>query len=102
MLLFKRCFVGGILAGRKTQTRRFHKHPRKAGSIQMCKSELLGKPFCRVLITRVFSQLLCDISEADARKEGFVDKEEFLNFCNRDFKRLGSGVVTVYEFRVCI
>lgn len=101
MLLFKRCFVEDILAGRKTQTRRFHKHPRKAGSIQMCKSEFLGKPFCSVLITGVFQQRLCDISEADARKEGFVDKEEFLNFCNRDFKRLGSGVVTVYEFQVC-
>ena len=101
MLLFKRCFIEDILTGRKTQTRRMHKkNIRKAGSIQACKSDMLGEPFCKVLITRVFSQMLCDISEADARKEGFVDKEEFLKFVNMDFKRLGSGVVTVYEFRV--
>ena len=102
MLLFKRFFQADILSGRKTQTRRFHKNIRKVGSIQECRSEFVGPCFCKVLITRVFSQRLCDISEVDARKEGFADKAEFLQFCNQDFKRLGSsGVVTVYEFEVC-
>ena len=100
MLLFKREFVAGILAGRKTQTRRLHKRPRLVGSIHKCRTSLTDEPFCRILITRVFQQMLCDISEADVRKEGFKSRIEFFEA----FKMLGendSQVVTVYEFKVC-
>lgn len=64
MLLFKSEFVEAILSGRKTQTRRIHNRPRRIGSIHNCQTSFNTKPFCRVLITRVFQQMLCDISSA--------------------------------------
>jgi hypothetical protein len=99
MLLFKRMFVEDVLSGRKTQTRRLHRSLRKVGSIQDCRCNFTGSPFCKVLITRVFQQMLCDISEVDARKEGFKSRSEFFEA----FKQFGgnhSTVVTVYEFQV--
>lgn len=99
MLLFKPEFVELILSGQKTQTRRFHKYPRKVGSIHECKVNYDSLPFCRVLILRVFQQMLCDISEMDVKREGFGSRQEFFDF----FKFLGgntSFVVTVYEFKV--
>lgn len=100
MLLFKQCFVEDILSGRKTQTRRLHKRPRRVGVIHNCQINFDTKPFCRILITRVFSQMLCDISEADIKREGFNSRQEFFAV----FEKLGGNsnqVVTVYEFRVC-
>lgn len=99
MLLFKPEFVDLILSGRKTQTRRVHKRPRRVGSIHNCQINFDSKPFCRVLITRVRHQMLCDISEADILKEGFNSRGEFFKF----FERYGgnsSFVVTVYDFKV--
>ena len=100
MLLFKPEFVTPILEGRKTQTRRIHKCPRRVGSIHNCQVSFDDKPFCRVLITRVFQQMLCDISDTDIKKEGFASRKEFFEY----FKRFGgncSSVITVYEFKVC-
>jgi hypothetical protein len=100
MLLFKPEFVEPILSGQKTQTRRLHNHQRRVGSIHNCQINFSSKPFCRVLITRAFKQRIIDISEADACKEGFSSREEFLRYFKR-FKLDNNSIVTCYEFMVC-
>lgn len=88
MILFKPEHVEPILSGRKTQTRRLGKKRWNAGSVHQCYTRPPftrggAEPFCRVRITEVRSEVLEDISEADARAEGYPDSEEFMEAFER-------------------
>ncbi len=87
------------MSGRKTQTRRLHKSPRKVGSRQACKYDFLGTPFCFVVIKRCFLQKIGDVSDADISKEGFTSKKEFIDYFEDKYDP--GLVVVVYEFEVC-
>jgi len=102
MILFKAQHVEPILAGRKTQTRR--KGPLRwlVGSVQQCRCGFQVPPFTHVRILRRWQERLGDISEADARAEGYGSRDAYFlafrmihrDYCDRD------EVVACYEFEV--
>jgi len=73
MILFRPEHVEPILAGTKTQTRRCWKRPRcKVGSIHLAKTEMLSKDyFAKLKILGLAVERLGDISDDDARSEGY-------------------------------
>ncbi|MBC7092689.1 ASCH domain-containing protein [Candidatus Bipolaricaulota bacterium] len=77
MLLFKREHAELILSGRKTQTRRLGRKRWKTGSIHQCRLSRRAEPFALVRITGVRRERLGDISEEDARREGYGSAEEY-------------------------
>ena len=104
-MLFKKQLFEKILRGEKTQTRRFME--RKPGRRVYEVGERVGiragytKPTAYITITRKFEQKLGDISEEDARKEGFVSVEEFKQQWVSLYQRWTPElVVWVYEFEL--
>lgn len=84
MILFKPEHVGPILAGTKTQTRRIWTKPRaKVGAIHLAKTRMLSKEyFARLRILDVYREFPADISDDDARAEGYPAAKEYLEaFC---------------------
>ena len=80
MILFRPEHVEPILSGTKTQTRRIWKKPRaKVGSIHLAKTKMLSKDyFARLRILAVYRETLGEISDEDARSEGYADRESYL------------------------
>jgi hypothetical protein len=79
MLLFRSEHVTPILMGVKTQTRRIWKRCRvKTGHIYQAKTGYRSGTFAFLRIKRVWKERLLDISDADARAEGYVSREAFL------------------------
>jgi len=99
-LIFRREHIDLILEGRKTQTRRRHKHILKAGKVYGIKTSWVHWTGHRILITRVYRQRLGDITPEEARKEGGYTVEEFKEV----WRRINGSwnpdeEVWVYEFR---
>ena len=106
MILFKKEFIPKILDGTKTQTRRLGKKRWNVGSIYQCKCSWFGKPFAKVEILSVQQEVLDNISENDARAEGFKNRHLFfLRFWAiskvSDFSELRECKVWVIKFRLC-
>jgi hypothetical protein len=80
MLLFKPEHKAPILAGTKTQTRRIWKSWRaNVRSTQRAKTKMLSKEhFAKLYIIDRWEERLGDISEDDARAEGYASREEYL------------------------
>jgi hypothetical protein len=101
MPLFKRPLLFLVLQGRKTQTRRTHKHKLTVGRVYCIRSAWFEKSKGFILITRRFAQRLGDISPEDARKEGFNTVEEFVREWEAINGKWTPGeIVTVYEFEL--
>ncbi|MCK9571192.1 ASCH domain-containing protein [Candidatus Pacearchaeota archaeon] len=105
MLLFKPEHVAPILAGTKTQTRRIwaRKHA-NVGAIHLAKTKMLSKEyFAKLEILDVYQEDLLDISDEDAKAEGYLSRDEYLvAFCR--INKLGLGdldnlMVWVVRFR---
>lgn len=101
MALFKRKHIKKIFEGRKTQTRRIHKHTWKVGKVYGIRDRWFRKPQGYILITRKFRQRLGDISLEDIKKEGYNSLREF----RRAWEEIHGSwdpeqVVIVYEFKV--
>jgi hypothetical protein len=64
-----------ILSGRKTQTRRIWKKPRaKVGAVHLAKTKMLSREyFAKLRILDVYREFPSDISDDDARAEGYDD-----------------------------
>jgi hypothetical protein len=81
MLLFKPEHVDSILANKKTQTRRIW--PRWRANIRsthLAKTKMLSKEhFAMLYIWNRWEERLGDITEADARAEGYNSREEYLD-----------------------
>ncbi len=79
-MLFKPQHVEPILNGTKTQTRRLWKKPMvKVGGLYWAQTQLF-KPesrFARLRVTRLWQERLGDISEADARAEGYENSLKY-------------------------
>jgi len=101
MTLFNRKYISLILEGRKTQSRRIHKHTWRVGKVYPLRDDRFGKPKGHITITRKFKQRLGDVSLEDIRKEGYRNLDEFKAAWIKingswDPKRL----VIVYEFKL--
>ncbi|HHW45053.1 MAG TPA: ASCH domain-containing protein [Desulfotomaculum sp.] len=71
MILFKPEHVEPILSGCKTQTRRLGKKRWKVGSVHQCRLNYRAEPFACVRVTAVRRERLDNITEEDARREGY-------------------------------
>jgi len=78
VILFKKRFVDQILSGKKTSTRRVGKKRWNIGSSHQLKLSFFTKPFAIVEILGVRQEFLGDISNADAKSEGFSTPAEFI------------------------
>ena len=82
MILFKEPSVQLILRGEKTQARKLWARARaKEGAEHLLyrRPPMTGeKPFARILVTRVWKQRLRDMTEEEARIEGWPDKAAWL------------------------
>jgi hypothetical protein len=76
-LLFKRRFIPQILAGEKTQTRRPSKPGVREGGTYTLRAGYAPTPH-RITVTRVYTQRLGDVTQEDARMEGFGGVGEFM------------------------
>ena len=100
-MIFQKKHIRMILDGVKTQTRRRHKYPRKAGRVYNVNRDWYHSTGDKILITKVRRQHLGDISPADAMAEGGYTIEQFKEVWLRI-----NGVwnpdeeVTVYDFKV--
>ena len=103
-MLFKKLLLEKILKGEKTQTRR--RMQRKSGRRVYAVGEKVGisaaytKPVARIIIKRRFEQRLGDITEDEARKEGFSSVADFKKQWENLYHWNPEEVVWVYEFEV--
>ncbi len=105
MMLFKPEHVAPILDGSKTQTRRIWKKQRaNVGSIHLAKTKMLSKEyFARLEILVVYQEHILNISEEDARAEGYPTRHAYLAaFCRinkMQYEDLKDLIVWVVKFR---
>jgi hypothetical protein len=92
-----------IKDGTKTQLRRMRTKARaKVDSVHQMKTSLFGRPECLVKVTRIWKEILEDISEEDAKAEGGFTPEAFIEEMLRLYgtKGLEQGTeVWCYEFK---
>lgn len=107
MLLFKPEHVAPILTGRKVQTRRkWPRGPRVVvGGRHQCRTLMLVKSttFAVVEVTGLRREELGQISDEDARREGYEDRESYFAVWGAiyaDVKRQDSELVWVVDFKV--
>lgn len=106
MILFRDEHVAMILSGEKTQTRRTWAHPRvKPGKVYQARrvKAMMQKDgtFARLKVLAVRAERLGEISEADARAEGYPSREAYFEAWRRIYGVLDlSRPVTVVEFRL--
>ena len=100
-LIFKRDHIEQILQGIKTQTRRMHKRPLKAGRIYDIKKDWYHSTGIKIKIIKAYAQRLDDISKEEALAEGGYTVEEFKEVWRRINGRWDPDEdVVVYEFKV--
>jgi len=90
-----------ILEGVKTQTRRRHKRPLKAGKIYAIKRDWFHFTPHWIMITRVRKQRLGDITAEEAQAEGGYTIEEFKEVWRRISGAWDPNeVIVIYEFKI--
>ncbi len=106
MLLFKPEHQQPILDGMKTQTRRIWKKPRaKVGSVHLAKNKMMSKEyFARIEILAVYQERLIEITDDDARAEGYSNTEAYLTaFCRiNHLAEVPDIMVYVVKFKVIL
>jgi len=99
-LLFKRRFIPQILAGEKTQTRRPSKPGVREGGTYTLRAGYTPTSH-RITVTRVYTQRLGDVSQEDARMEGFGCVGEFMEAWESIYRSWSPDqAVYVVEFRL--
>ena len=103
MILFKPEHIEPILAGKKTETRRMWVHWRaNVRSKHLAKTKMLSKEyFARLYIIDRWEEKLGDISEEDAKAEGYSSREEYLaKFAEINAKRIKKLGLPIENIRV--
>ena len=99
MPLFKQSLLQKILAGQKTQTRRIHTCLLQIGESYGIRTNRFEKAQARIIITDRRQEKLGDITQEDARKEGFKNLEEFREVWEEIYGDWQpTQIVTVYDF----
>ena len=101
MVLFKRHLIARILQKHKTQTRRTHKRKWQVGRTYTIIDQWFGKPQGCIKIKRLFQQRLGELSEEEAKAEGYESLADF----REDWKSITGDwnpdeTVTAYEFEL--
>jgi hypothetical protein len=101
-MLFKKHLAARVRAGTKTQSRRTSKIRYREGSIQPIQENYKpGKAKDHIKIDRRYEQKLGDVTEEQAKAEGFANLEEFKAEWTKIYGNFDENqVVTVYEFKV--
>ena len=98
-MLFKKHLLHKVLDGSKTQTRRIHKRALKVGRTYGVTSRRYQKPAGHITILRAFPQRLRDVTEEDAKAEGFNNLAEFLEaWIKINGYLIPWQTITAYEF----
>lgn len=102
-MLFKPEHKEMILNGTKTATRRIWKSPKvKVGGVYKAKLKMLSKDyFAKIKVNKLYKQKLNEMTDEDARKEGYPNMVEFYKIwkeINGDWE--GELIVDVVEFEV--
>lgn len=103
MILFKPKHIELILSGRKTQTRRTGKCRWRVGSIHQAKTNFKkgSKPFAFLRIVSVRQERLGDITEEDAKKEGYPSVEAYKEVFKEIYGRWDDDMmIWVIDFEV--
>jgi len=101
MPIFRKELLEKVLQGRKTQTRRIHKHLLKVGRTYGVRCRRFDRSVAHIRILRASQERLGDITAKDAKNEGFATVEEF----HKDWVQIyGSWdpnrKVMVYDFQL--
>ena len=101
MVLFKHHLITPILQKRKTQTRRRHKRKWQVGRTYTFTDRWFDKPHGCIRIKRRFQQRLGDVSEQEAKAEGYESLADF----REDWKSITGDwnpdeTITAYEFEL--
>ena len=104
MILFKPYMTDKILQGRKTQTRRYWKKQRQAApdSLHWAQTNFTTESrFARLHVKTVTEDVLGNITEEDAQKEGYDSREEFIQaWTELKGHWIPTDLVWVVEFEV--
>ena len=81
-MMFDMYCIEQILNGNKTVTRRLPKGRRPAvpGKIHKLKKDRTKKTFGLILITDCYLELIKEIDDNDAKKEGFSSRKEYIDY----------------------
>jgi hypothetical protein len=100
-MIFKRDLLKKVLKGEKTQTRRTHVLRLTVGRVYGIKTQYYEKTRGHILITARWNQRLGDMTEAEARAEGFSSLGAFrLRWAQINGTYDPNLIVTAYEFRL--
>ncbi|MCW4024943.1 MAG: ASCH domain-containing protein [Candidatus Bathyarchaeota archaeon] len=99
-MLFRSHLAAKIRAGTKTQTRRISKIRYREGSIQPIQENYSEKAKDHIKINKRYEQKLGDITEEQAKAEGFQNLQEFKEEWEKITKQPWNPtqIVTAYEF----
>lgn len=97
-LMIKGDYVNLVLNGMKKSTIRL-------GIVKPKYDEIIihggGKPVALVKITKVYHKKVKELTDSDAKKDGFSSRKELLKELKRNYKYLNSNdIVTIIEFSV--
>lgn len=101
MMLFKSHIIVRILQKRKTQACRLHKRKWQVGRTYAITGRWFGKPQGLIIIKNMFQQRLGEVSEDEAKAEGYESLADF----QEDWKSITGywnplEPVTAYEFEL--
>jgi hypothetical protein len=101
-MMFKKALIDKILSGEKTATRRVRQQA-KVGDVLnlMANKDYSKETGIYIEITRVYPQRLGDMTDEDAKKEGFPDLDHFKEYWIREIESSWDSdtVLWVHEFK---
>ena len=97
-LMVKGEYVGKILSGEKTTTIRL-------GVVRVKYRDIIihggGRPVAKALVTSVKTKRVSDLTDEDARRDGFPSREKLIEALEEAYGSVGpQDTVTIIEFRV--
>lgn len=101
-MFFSRSNLERLLRGKKTQTRRLSGRY-QVGRTYGVRTWIYEKSLARIRITGKRQETLGEISEEDARREGYKDAEEFKRAWSELHRKMGwqpGLLVWVYDFEL--
>jgi hypothetical protein len=100
-LLWKKEYIGRILSGEKTATRRRSRPMVRVGGSYLIRDGFFTHRDERITVNRLYTQRLGEMTEEDAEREGAPSREAFVGEWTRLYGSFDPGEsVWVVEFRL--